>query len=89
MRFNEVDFGKGKQRAVEVRARNASDGAKGVLEIRLDKPDGPVLGRVQVGAGAEWQDARGSARKIPAGVHDLYVTQAGAEAVEVDWVRFR
>ena len=28
-------------------------------------------------------------RTIPAGVHDLFVTQAGAEAVEVDWVSFR
>jgi hypothetical protein len=26
---------------------------------------------------------------VPAGVHDLFVMQAGVQAVEVDWVSFR
>jgi hypothetical protein len=59
------------------------------IEIRLDKQDGRVLGRVEVGQGADWSTASVAAKSIPAGVHDLFVTQAGAEAVEVDWVTFR
>jgi hypothetical protein len=86
VRFNAVDFGPGAQKMIEVRA-NASGGA--VLEVRLDDPHGPLIGRVKVGRGGEWKNASGVARSTPAGIHDLIVTQVGADAVEVDWVRFR
>jgi hypothetical protein len=86
VRFNQVDFGRGGQHSIQVRAKAAS---KHQLEIRLDNQDGPVIGRVRVGPGTDWKIASGAAKKIPAGVHDLVVTQAGAEPVEVDWVSFR
>jgi hypothetical protein len=86
VRFNEVDFGHGAQKSIEVRAKALGGGA---LEIRLDEAHGPVLGRVEVERGIDWITARVAAKNIPAGVHDLIVTQAGAEALEVDWVSFR
>jgi Glycosyl hydrolases family 43/Carbohydrate binding module (family 6) len=84
VRFNEVDFGRGGRKAIEVRAKAAG---KSALEIRLDKPDGPVLGLVKIGQGTEWGVANGAAKKIPAGVHDLFVT--GVQPVDVDWISFR
>jgi hypothetical protein len=48
-----------------------------------------LLGEVKIGAGSEWKIASVGAKKIPPGTHDLVVTQAGAEPVEVDWVSFR
>ena len=86
VRFNAVDFGRGAEKSIEVRAKAPAGGA---LEIRLDKQNGPVLGRVDLGHGTEWKVASVAAKSIHAGVHDLVVTQAGAEAVEVDWVSFR
>ena len=86
VRFNEVDFGSGAQKSIEVRAKAP---AGGTLEIRLDKQNGPVLGRVDIGQGTDWKIASVAAKSIPAGVHDLVVTHAGAAVVEVDWVRFR
>jgi len=86
VRFNEVDFGGGAQKSIAVRAKAQGEG---VLEIRLDKQDGPVIGRVAVGKAADWNIASIGAKGVPAGVHDLFVTQAGAAAVEVDWVSFR
>jgi hypothetical protein len=86
VRFNEVDFGRGAQKRIEVRAKALRGGA---LEIRLDRQDGPVIGRVDVGAGSEWSTASVAAKSIPAGVHDLILTQVGGEGVEVDWVSFR
>lgn len=86
VRFNEVDFGSGAQKSIEVRAKAHGEAA---LEIRLDKPDGPVIGRVEVGQGSDWKIASIIANNVPAGVHDLFVSQAGSEAVEVDWVSFR
>jgi hypothetical protein len=86
VRFNEVDFARGGRKTIEVRARAP---AGGTLEVRLDRPDGPLLGQVKVGEDADWSVARGTAKKIPAGVHDLFVSQPGAGAVEVDWISFR
>jgi hypothetical protein len=84
VRFNEVDFGSGGQKAIEARAKAAG---KSALEIRLDKPDGPVLGRVKIGQGTEWRVAKGAVKKTPAGVHDLFVT--GVNPADVDWISFR
>jgi hypothetical protein len=86
VRFNEVDFGQGGRKAMEVRAKAAS---KGALEIRLDKPDGPVIGRVDVGQAADWNIAKVATKSVPGGVHDLFVTSAAGAVIEVDWVRFR
>ena len=86
VRFNEVDFARGAQKTIDVRAKTVDGGA---LEIRLDGQDGPVIGRVEVGPGAEWKTASAGARSVPAGVHDLVVTRVGDKAVEVDWVSFR
>ena len=86
VRFNEVDFGRGAQKSIEVRAKALGGGA---IEIRLDKQDGPLLGRVEVGQGADWRTVSVTVKDVPAGVHDLFVTQAGSKAVEVDWVSFR
>ncbi len=86
VRFNEVDFGQGAQKTVEVRAKAPGGGT---LEIRLDRQDGPLIGRVKVRQGNEWKLVSVATKSTPAGVHDLIVTQVGGESVEVDWVRFR
>jgi arabinoxylan arabinofuranohydrolase len=86
VRFDAVDFGRGAEKTVQIRAKSE---AGSVLEIHLDKQDGPLLGRVKVGKGADWKVASVAAKNIPSGVHDLVVTHAGAQPVEVDWIRFR
>lgn len=86
VRFNEVDFGRGAQKSLEARAKA---GGKGVLEVRLDKADGPLLGRLTVGKGSDWKTLRVAAKKVPPGVHDLVVSRTGTEPVEVDWISFR
>jgi hypothetical protein len=87
VRFNEVDFGGGKQKRLEVRAKGGQGGGKGVLEVRLDREDGRVIGRVT--ADSDWQNLKAGMKKAPAGIHDLFVVSAGAEPVEVDWVSFQ
>jgi hypothetical protein len=86
VRFNEVDFGKGAQRTIEVRAKSA---AKDSLEVHLDSADGPLLGVVKVRSSGDWTLAKASGKKIPAGVHDLVITHAGTGPVDVDWISFR
>jgi hypothetical protein len=86
LRFNEVDFGRGGRKSIEVRTKGSGASQ---LEIRLDSQDGPLLGRVKVGKGTDWKMERAAAKKIPAGVHDLFVAQTGEGPVEVDWISFR
>jgi hypothetical protein len=86
MRFDEVDFGSGAPKSIEIRAKASG---KSALEIHMDKPDGPLLGRVKIGQGTDWKIARTGAKNRPRGVHDLFITQTGAEPVEVDWISFR
>ncbi len=85
VRFNDVDFGKGALQTVTVRAVAP---AGGVIEIRLDREDGPALARVRIAPGSAWAVVRTGVQKVPAGVHDLVVTQAGPDPVGVDWVSF-
>ena len=86
VRFDDVDFGRGRHKSVEVRAK--SD-AGGVLDLRLDKPDGPLLSRVKVLPGARWSIVNHRAKSVLGDVHDIFVIQSGDEPVEVDWVSFR
>ena len=81
-----MDFGQGAQKSIQVRAKS---GAGSLLEIRLDGPDGPLLGTVKVGKTADWQLSSAVAKNMPKGVHDIVVTQTGGKAVEVDWLSFQ
>jgi beta-xylosidase len=85
VQFDKVDFGKSGLQSVEVRA-NSSEGS--FIEIHLDKPDGPLLAKVEIGKTSEWQSVQSKLKNAPAGIHDLVVTQTGNNAVDVDWVRF-
>lgn len=44
---------------------------------------------VEVGRGSDWEMATVDAKNVPAGVQDLFVTQVGSAAIEVDWMSFR
>lgn len=86
VRFNEVDFGRGAQKSINLRAKA---GASSTLDIHLDNQDGPLLGRVKIDGSTDWKISSAAAKKIPKGVHDIVITQAGGGTVEVDWLRFR
>jgi hypothetical protein len=86
VRFDQVDFGHGGRRSIEVRAQS---GGEASLEVHLDEPGGPLVGRVKTSGRPGWAVAKSAARKIPAGVHDLIVTRTGSAPVDVDWIRFR
>src|ERR1019366_6521309 len=53
VRYDHVDFGPGTDQ-MEIRAASASGG--GVIEIRLDQPDGALLGTCPVPNTGDWQD---------------------------------
>jgi hypothetical protein len=85
VKFDRVDFGKGNLKSANVRSRSETGG---VVEIRADKVDGPVLARVEIGKGADWQVVNAKVTGAPSGVHDLVVTHNEDSNVDLDWVRF-
>jgi cytochrome c len=54
---------------------SASTGHGGVLEIHADRPNGPLIGRVEVPVTGQWDEWRTVTIPVsdPGGVHDLYV----------------
>ena len=86
VRFNGVDCGPGGQKELDLRATAATGG---VIEIILDRPDGPAVGRLAVARGTEWRTIPFNVQALPAGVHDLLVFHADGGPVSVDWLRFR
>jgi len=85
VRFDKVDFGKTKLKSVNVMAVSP---AKSMVQIHLDKVDGPVLAKVKIGKTSKWKVIKSKVASVPTGVHDLVVTQNGNKNVELDWIGF-
>jgi beta-xylosidase len=85
VRFDKVDFGKTKLKSVTVMAVSP---AKSVVQIHLDKVDGPVLAKVKIGKTSKWKVVKSKVASVPTGIHDLVVSQDGNKNVELDWISF-
>jgi hypothetical protein len=85
VRFDRVDFAKGKLKSVSARAASANGGE---IQIRVDSANGPLLATVKVTKGSDWTLVKSKMSKVPAGIHDLIVTQVGSEPVDLDWISF-
>ncbi|MGA2176497.1 MAG: family 43 glycosylhydrolase [Verrucomicrobiota bacterium] len=85
VQFNDVDFGKNDLRRVNVRSVSSTGG---LIEIRLDKVDGPLLAQVEIGKDSEWKVINSKLVYVPAAVHDLFVTQRENNNVDLDWISF-
>jgi hypothetical protein len=83
--YNAVDFGSNKLKNALVRASSENGG---VLQIRLNDVDGPVIARVKIPQGNEWSTAKAALRGQKFGVHNLVVMLEGDDPVEVDWISF-
>jgi arabinoxylan arabinofuranohydrolase len=78
LQLGNVDFGKGAS-AIEMRVASATRGGTG--EIRLDSPNGPVVGTVGVkntGGWQNWTTVRGKLSDVK-GRHDVFVTFKGED----------
>jgi beta-xylosidase len=83
VQYDRVQFGKTPLKSVKVRANSA---AGATVEIRLDKPDGPLLAKVEIPATADWKEISANLTTVPSDLHNLVVTLPEAKKVEIDWV---
>ena len=85
VKYNAVDFGKEKLKTVEVKAMSVNGG---ILQVRLDKADGPVIAEVKIPKSSGWNPVEAKVSKFQAGIHNLVVVLKDENRVEVDWVKF-
>ncbi|HPG41265.1 MAG TPA: family 43 glycosylhydrolase [bacterium] len=83
-RYNSVDFGKKKLKKVTV---NALSAAGGVIEIRIDKLDGPVIAVVTIPKHTGWTEVTAKVSKKTTGVHNLFAVSKD-KPVAIDWLSF-
>ena len=86
VRFDRIDFGQGKLKSVSTRAVSAKGGG---IQIRVDSANGPLLATVKVQKGSNWTVVKSKASEVPAGIHDLIVSQVGTAPVDLDWISFQ
>ena len=85
VKYDRVDFGREAVKTVKVQSLSATGGT---VEIRLDKVDGPVLARVALAKGDQWNVASAAVSNAGTGVHNLVVTMPEKNDVQLDWVSF-
>lgn len=85
VQYNAVDFGKKKIRSLLVKVASENGG---IVQICLDKADGPVLAEVRIPKGASWNAVEAKVSIYKAGIHNLVVLLKGDNPVEIDWLKF-
>lgn len=85
IQYNSVDFGSKKYKSVNVKIISF---AGGLMEIRLDNIDGPLLSKMEIEKITDWKVINSKLRKNPSGVNNLVVVLKGENRVEIDWISF-
>jgi hypothetical protein len=83
--YNTVDFGSNKLKSVRVKGWSDKGG---VIQVRLDKPDGLLLAEVKIPKGTAWNTTDTRLSKYQKGIHTLFVSLKENGPVEVDWIQF-
>ncbi len=85
--FNNIDL----SNAGKIDFRIGSNGARAALEVRIDSPDGKVIGRMDVRSSDGWQtwNTQSCSIEKTQGKHDLYFVFTGEEGYlfNINWWR--
>jgi hypothetical protein len=84
--FVAVNFGKSDLGTLNVRSVSATGGS---IEIHLENVDGPLLARVEIEKGSDWQVLKSKLAIAASGIHNLVVTHNEVNNVNLDWVGFK
>jgi beta-xylosidase len=85
VRYNKVDFGQEKLSSVSVKTSSPTGG---VIDIRIDAVDGPLLAQVEIADNTDWGVVKSILSESPSGIHDLFVMLKDTKTVEIDWIKF-
>jgi hypothetical protein len=85
VRYNKVDL-KNENLSTLIARLKADE--SGMLELRLNALDGPVVAQLNTTKTQGWNGITVSLEKFPAGIHDLFLISKSTSSVEIDWVKF-
>jgi hypothetical protein len=85
VQYNSVDFGTKKIKSVQINA-NSENG--GILEIHLEKFDGPLLSKITLPKSSDWKIVESKISNLKPGNHNLVIVSKDDNSVEVDWIQF-
>lgn len=85
VQYNSVDFGNKDLKSVNIKTSSKDEG---VIIIRLDKTNGPLLARIEIPKGNEWKVINSQLSEIPSGIHNLIVVLNNESNIEIDWMSF-
>jgi hypothetical protein len=85
IRYNAIEFGSQQLKAVSVMGTSVQGG---VIEIRLDKMDGTLIGTTKLSKSGKWEIKISHLLKAPSGKHDLFIVLKDANPVSIDWLQF-
>lgn len=87
VQYNNVDFGQNQKKLSSVKIKTLSQ-TGGVIDIRIDKIDGPLAAQVNIAKNTDWGIVSSGLLENPSGIHDLVVKLKGTKTVEIDWIKF-
>lgn len=84
--YNSVDLGSKPFKTITVNARSEEGG---VVQIRINSIDGPVLAEITIPKTGEWKTVDVPVLKNEKGIKNLFILAKQDKAVEIDWLSFR
>ena len=86
IQYDGVDFGGNKLNSVNIRVRAKTGG---ILQLRLDKVDGPVIAKVKIPENPEWTVVKSPLLEYQTGIHNLITQLENNNNIEIDWLKFK
>jgi len=84
IQYNAVDFGTKKPKSFRAKAMSKTGG---VIEVRLDRTDGPLVAELKVPQSKSWEIVETRVMNYDPGVHNLWVILKD-KPIEIDWGQF-
>jgi hypothetical protein len=85
VQYNGVNFGNNNLNSVNIRTVSLTGG---LVDIRLDKVDGPLLVQIRIDKSSDWRVINTTLAKIPSCIHNLFVVLKDKKDVDIDWISF-
>jgi hypothetical protein len=85
VQYNSVDFGKSRLKTVTMKSLSEKGG---IIEIRSNSLNGPVLATVQIPKNSTWIMTKSTLQKFDAGVQNLFIISKENNPVAIDWLKF-
>jgi GH43 family beta-xylosidase len=85
IQYNSVVFGTEKIKSVLVNVYSENGG---ILEIHLDKIDGPLLSKITLTKSSNWKMVESKISNVKPGTQNLVIVSKEDNPVEIDWIQF-